>query len=350
MMFGDHENFTVESVTAGHPDKVCDQIADALLDACLAQDPASRVAIEALGTANKLILGGEVTTKAEVDFVAVAKSVYAQIGYQADDLQVQVLIQEQSPDIALGVDKGGAGDQGIMYGYASNATKALMPLGVPQVHALARQIERVRQSGQLPWLGPDGKAQLTYREGEIDTVLVSAQHSSDRPIEEVRAAIRTQVIEPTLGLLGQDVKIIINPTGLFTRGGFAGDSGLTGRKIIIDTYCGLAPHGGGSFSGKDATKVDRSAAYLARLAAKSLVAQGLAKECLVSVAYAIGLEKPLMLLATDEAGADLTAALTKQFDFRPLAIIERLGLRAPIFQKTAAYGHFGRTDFKWEQV
>lgn len=331
--------YTVESVTNGHPDKVCDQISDAILDACLKQDPFSRVAVESFGGHGLLVVGGELTSSAKVDFEAVARQVYLDIGYK-DELQVITNIVQQSPDIAQGVNTGGAGDQGIMYGYATNETPEFLPKGVVLAHKLARAIRSV------PELGPDGKTQVTVEDGSVTKVLVSAQHPADWSHEQVIAVVKTKVVAP---LVNEGVEILVNPTGKFVQGGFAADTGLTGRKIMVDTYGGLAPHGGGCFSGKDATKVDRSAAYMARFVAKNIVAAGHANKCLVSVAYAIGKAEPLMVHAIDEQGRDLSA-LANRYDFRPLAIIERLDLRQPVFQQTAAYGHFGRSGITWENV
>jgi S-adenosylmethionine synthetase len=340
--------YTVESVTAGHPDKICDQISDAILDECLKQDPRARVAIEVLGAHGLLVVGGEVTAKAKFAYEKVARQVYRDIGY-ADDLKVITHVAEQSPDIALGVDIGGAGDQGIMYGYATDETHEFLPKGVVLAHKLARGLEDLRKSRQLEWLRPDGKTQVTIENGRVKKVLVSAQH--DEKISQ--ADIRKELIEKLIGPVIVDLagcEILVNPTGQFVRGGFEADTGLTGRKIIVDTYGGLVPHGGGCFSGKDPTKVDRSGAYMARFAAKNIVAQGFAKQCLVAVAYAIGRVEPVMMEAFDENGESLTGLLRGKFDFRPQAIIERLNLRRPIYFQTAAYGHFGKTNLPWEQI
>ena len=340
--------YTVESVTSGHPDKMCDQISDAILDACLTQDPQSRVAVETFGSHGLLVIGGEVTTRAEVDYEAIARSVYDEIGYQ-DELKVVVNISRQSPDIAQGVDSGGAGDQGIMYGYATQETREFLPRGVVLVHALTKGLERLRREGKIPWLRPDGKAQVTLREGRVRSVLVSCQHADGVPQAEIRQVIIDFVIAPLLGDL-EGVEILVNPTGNFVRGGFEADTGLTGRKIMVDTYGGLIPHGGGCFSGKDATKVDRSAAYMARFAAKNIVANGLTEQCLVSVAYAIGRAEPLMVQALDERGEEISEDIVRKFDFRPSAIIERLELRRPLYLSTASYGHFGKSNLPWEKV
>ncbi|MBI2482743.1 methionine adenosyltransferase [Candidatus Uhrbacteria bacterium] len=341
------EYVTAESVTSGHPDKVCDQISDAILDACLAQDPMSRVAVETFGSHGLLVIGGEITTHATIDAEAIARRVYRAIGY-ADDLDVRVHIVQQSPDIAMGVDTGGAGDQGIMYGYATHATPEYMPKAITLAHRLTRGLEALRRSGRHPWLQPDGKAQVTLQGDRVMTVLISTQHTADAELSHMRDALVRELIAPTIGEMSR-VEVLVNPTGRFVLGGFAADTGLTGRKLMVDTYGGLISHGGGAFSGKDPTKVDRSAAYMARCAARAMVARGLAQSCLVSVAYAIGRAEPLMVTAVDEAGNDHSALVRREFDFRPLAIIERLGLRQPIYERTAAYGHFGRPEFPWER-
>jgi S-adenosylmethionine synthetase len=339
--------YTVESITSGHPDKVCDQISDAILDACLAQDPQSRVAVETFGSHGLLVIGGEVTTHARVDYEQIARKTYRSIGY-SDHLQVIVNIVEQSPDIAQGVDSGGAGDQGIMYGFATDETAEMLPKGVVLVHKLAIGLEKLRVSGALTWLMPDGKTQVSMRGSRVETVLVSCQHSPDATQDEIRRGIIESLIKPALGGDISGLNILINPTGAFVRGGFDADTGLTGRKIMVDTYGGLAPHGGGAFSGKDATKVDRSAAYMARLVARAAVVRGLSRACQVAVAYAIGQDTPVMVTAINEKGADIWDALKNDFDFRPKAIIERLGLRAPIFASTSCYGHFGKPELPWE--
>ncbi len=349
-MFHTPKIYTVESVTSGHPDKVCDQISDAILDECLRQDPTSRAGIEAFGSHDLLVVGGEVTTKAKVDYKSIAAQVYRDIGY-TDDLKIIVNVSEQSPDIAQGVDTGGAGDQGIMYGYATDETPdCYMPKGVMLVHKLARGLEDLRRSGKFNWLGPDGKTQATLDNGRITKILVSTQHDDSVEQAEIREALIENLIKPLVEDLN-DVEILVNPTGKFLVGGFTADTGLTGRKIMVDTYGGLAPHGGGCFSGKDPTKVDRSAAYMCRYIAKNVVAKGLAKKCLVSVSYAIGRAEPLMVEIQNEEGKSLSGFLEdNNFDFRPAAIIERLDLRRPIYFKTAAYGHFGRPGFSWEAV
>ena len=349
-MFFHHtpKTYTVESVTSGHPDKLCDQISDAILDECVRQDPMSRVAVESFGGHGVLIIGGEVTAKAEFDAEKIARRVYEEVGYK-EPLEVITNIVTQSPDIAQGVDSGGAGDQGIMYGFATNETPEFLPLAVVKVHALAAGLEKLRKNGVLDWIKPDGKTQITMENGRVRTVLVSTQHDPNATIERIRNDLFTHLIQPVVGDL-TGVAILVNPTGRFVQGGFEADTGLTGRKIMVDTYCGLAPHGGGCFSGKDATKVDRSAAYMARFAAKHMVASGRAAQCLISVAYAIGRAEPVMVEAINEKGENLSPLVKEKFDFRPLAIIERLGLRQPIFQKTAAYGHFTRPEFPWEKI
>ncbi|MBI4457733.1 methionine adenosyltransferase [Candidatus Uhrbacteria bacterium] len=340
---------TVESVTEGHPDKVCDQIADALLDAYLTHDPASRVALEVFGSHGALMIGGEVTSRAELDPGRIAQKVFKEIGY-GDQLEVFTNIEEQSPDIARGVDPGGAGDQGIMYGYATAETPEFLPKPVVLSHKLAWGLTTLRKRNQqFAWLRPDGKTQVTMDNGRVKTVVVSTQHAEEIQQADIRKQLILNLIQPIIGDL-DGVKVFVNPTGSFVVGGFNADTGLTGRKIMVDTYGGLIPHGGGAFSGKDPTKVDRSAAYMARFAAKNIVANGRAKSCLVSVAYAIGEEEPVMLQAKSGEGQDLTPFLRQYFDFRPRAIIERFNLRRPIYRGTAAYGHFGRDEFPWEHI
>lgn len=340
--------YTVESVTSGHPDKVCDQISDAILDECLRQDPESRVAIEVFGGHSLLVMGGEITSKASVNYQEVALQTYRQIGY-SDKLEVITNITHQSLDISQGVDRGGAGDQGIMYGYATNETPEFLPSGIVLVHKLTRGLEQLRVLETVPQLLPDGKTQVTITNGQVTTILVSAQNDGSLSNEELRETFITKLISPALGH-NDRIEIFINPTGKFFLGGFAADSGLTGRKIMVDSYGGIIPHGGGGFSGKDPTKVDRSGAYMARFTAKNIVANGYAKECLVSVAYAIGRAEPLMLTAVNEQGDNLSSFVKRYFDFRPQAMIERLGLRRPIYQVTASYGHFGRNEFPWESL
>ncbi|HBL39057.1 TPA: methionine adenosyltransferase [Candidatus Uhrbacteria bacterium] len=341
--------YTVESVTSGHPDKICDQISDAILDECLRQDPLSRVAVECFGSHGLLVVGGEVTTSASVNFAEVVRRVVSEIGYDGDNLEVIDRVVKQSPEIARGVDEGGAGDQGIMYGYATDETPEFLPRGVVLAHKLARGLETLRRNETLPWLRPDGKTQVTMVNGRVRTILVSTQHDETVLLGEVRGGVFKHLIAPIIEAyqtyLGsskeEQTRFIVNPAGAWSVGGFEADTGLTGRKIMVDTYGGLISHGGGCFSGKDATKVDRSGAYMARFVARDLVSRGEAKQCLISVAYAIGVADPVMMTAHDEQGRDLSH-LAKVYDFRPQAIIERLDLRKPIFRPTACYGHFGR--------
>ncbi len=340
---------TVESVTEGHPDKICDQVSDAILDEYLRRDSSSRVAVETFGSHGMFVIGGEVTSFGEFDVERLAKNFYKTIGYE-DNLEVFTNIVRQSPDIAQGVDTGGAGDQGIMYGYATDETDELLPKPIVLVHKLTAGLADLRRHNpEFHWLGPDGKAQITCNKETIKAVLVSTQHDEKISHDEIKEKLIQYLIRPIIGDL-EGIEVLVNPTGKFVVGGFAADTGLTGRKIMVDTYCGLLPHGGGAFSGKDPTKVDRSAAYMARFAAKNIVANGYARNCLVSVAYAIGRAEPLMLSARSSDGKDLTEIVKKNFDFRPKAIIERLNLRRPIYLKTASYGHFGKTDLPWEEV
>ncbi len=340
---------TVESVTSGHPDKICDQISDAILDAYLKKDPYARVAVESFGSHGLLVIGGEVTSNWQIDAAEIGRTLYKNIGY-ADTLNIITNIVRQSPYIAQGVDGGGAGDQGIMYGYATAETPEFLPRAVSLVHKLTEGLEKLRRTdSEFSWLGPDGKAQITAADGKIKTVLVSCQHKESVSQPEIKEFLIKKLIGPAIGNL-DGVEILVNPTGKFIIGGFAADTGLTGRKIIVDSYGGLVPHGGGAWSGKDPTKVDRSAAYMARFAAKNIVANGFAEECLVSVAYAIGRAEPLMICAENESGLDLSGIVRKKFDFRPGAIIERLNLRRPIYKGTAAYGHFGKAGLPWEKI
>jgi S-adenosylmethionine synthetase len=347
-MFHLLKTYTTESVTAGHPDKVCDQISDAILDEMLKQDPLTRSGVEVFGSHGYMMIGGEVKTKAKVDYEAVARKVYKDIGY-TEKLDIAVHIAEQSPDIAMGVDTGGAGDQGIMYGYATDETPEYLPLGVVKAHALARKLEAVRRDGTLPWVRPDGKTQVTITDGKVVTALASTQHTEEVSLEEVRAGLIKHVFTPVLGDL-KGIEILVNPTGRFVQGGFEADAGLTGRKIMVDSYGGLIPHGGGAFSGKEGMKVDRSASYMCRYVAKNLVANGYGTKILTTVAYAIGRAEPVMVEAYDESGKNLTDVVNKHFDFKPRAIIERLGLTRPIFKETAAYGHFGVAGRSWEEI
>jgi S-adenosylmethionine synthetase len=368
--------FTSESVSEGHPDKVADQISDAVLDAILKQDKTSRVAAETLVKDNLVVLAGEITTRAKVDYDAVARATIKRIGYNDAALgfddkgcKVQLAYGQQSPHIAQGVNEGsgldleqGAGDQGLMFGYACDETPGLMPLAIYLSHRLVERQSEVRRDGRLPWLRPDAKSQVTikYVNGKpdsIDTVVLSTQHGPDIKYEQLKEAVIEQIIKPVLpkNLVKGKINYLVNPTGAFEIGGPQGDCGLTGRKIIVDTYGGSAPHGGGAFSGKDPSKVDRSAAYAARYVAKNIVAAGLASKCLVQVSYAIGVAKPTSVMVTTEgtgklSDAQLSQLVTQHFDLRPKGIIQMLDLQRPIYEKTAAYGHFGRDEpeFTWE--
>ena len=377
--------FTSESVTEGHPDKVCDQISDAILDAILEQDPQGRVACETMATTDNAIVMGEVSTTANIDVEKIAREVICGIGYDRPELgfngntcKFTSLLDEQSPDIAMGVDDAlehrsgdkdeidhvGAGDQGMMFGYACNETPEYMPLAAKMAHNITHKLAEIRKDGTLPYLRPDGKAQVTVEyDGDkvkrIDTVVVSTQHDEEVTQEQIREDVIEKVVKAAIPAeyLDDDTKYFINPTGRFVIGGPHGDSGLTGRKLIVDTYGGYARHGGGSFSGKDPTKVDRSASYAARHAAKNLVAAGLADKCEIQLAYAIGVAKPVSIMVEtfgtgkfdDEKLADI---VSKHFDFRPAAIIKNLDLRRPIYRATSNYGHFGREEgnFPWEQL
>jgi len=347
-MIYNFKNYTIESVTSGHPDKICDQISDAILDECLRQDPASRVAMETFGGHGLVLLCGEVTTSAKVNFEELALRVYREIGH-TDKLKIVSNIVRQSPDIAQGVDAGGAGDQGIMYGYATDETAEFLPKGLVLAHKLTKGLETLRRSGEITWLYPDGKSQVTMDGNKIKTILVSCQHDEQAGQKEIKETLIEKLIRPIVGDISE-IKILINPTGRFVLGGFSADTGLTGRKLMVDTYGGLIPHGGGAFSGKDPSKVDRSAAYMCRFVAKNIVASGLSKKCLVSVSYAIGQAEPLMVEIINEQGESLDEKVKEKFDFRPLAIIERLNLRRPIFRQTAAYGHFGKAGLPWEEI
>lgn len=343
------KTYTVENVRRGHPDKVCDQISDAILDAYLAQDSNARVAIESFGAHGLLTIGGEITSTADVDVVAIARQVYKEIGFTSE-IEVVTRIVKQSPEISAAADRDGAGDQGIMYGYATNETPEMLPKGVVYAARIVEILDSAKVRALLPWLLPDGKAQVTIRDELPTVVVVSVQHEAHVSREEIERAMREYVLEPVFGTELAGVSVIVNPSGQFTIGGFDADTGLTGRKIMIDTYGGIIPHGGGCFSGKDATKVDRSAAYMARFVAKCIVHSGYAADVLVSVAYAIGRAEPVMLSAISGDGTDLTHIVTRHFDFRPGAIAERLGLRDPIYRHTAAYGHFANPTFPWEQT
>jgi len=363
--------FTSESVTEGHPDKMCDQISDAILDAVLAEDPRGRVACETLVTTGLIVISGEITTTARLDYQKIARETVRQIGYDrakygfdCDTCAVINAINTQSPDIAMGVDTGGAGDQGLMFGYASNETAELMPLPIQLAHQLVRKLSDVRRNGTLDYLRADGKSQVTveYDNGKpvrVDAVVISSQHGPDVTTEQIREDIIDNVIKPTIPaeLLDANTKYYVNPTGRFVTGGPQGDTGLTGRKIIVDTYGGAAPHGGGAFSGKDPTKVDRSACYMARYIAKNIVAAGIADRCQVQLAYAIGVAEPVSVYVDcygtskidEEKLADIVRA---NFNLTPKGIIETLDLRRPVYQKTAAFGHFGRNEdgFSWEKT
>jgi S-adenosylmethionine synthetase len=370
--------FTSESVSEGHPDKVADQISDAILDGLLAEDPLSRVACETMVTTGMVVVAGEITTKAWVDIPQIVRATIREIGYNSSDMgfdsqscAVLTSIDKQSADIAQGVDEGtgldldqGAGDQGLMFGYASNETDVLMPMPITLAHRLVKRQAEVRKSGRLPWLRPDAKSQVTieYEEKKpkrIDAVVISTQHSPDVDYEDLKSGVMDEIIKPILpsDFIDRETKFLINPTGRFVIGGPVGDCGLTGRKIIVDTYGGMGSHGGGAFSGKDPSKVDRSSAYMGRYVAKNVVAAGLADELEVQIAYAIGISQPVSInvnsFGTGKiADADIKALIQRHFDLRPKAIIQHLDLLRPIYLKTAAYGHFGRerAEFTWEKT
>lgn len=368
--------FTSESVSEGHPDKVADQISDSILDAILAQDPFARVAAETLCNTGLVVLAGEITTTANVDYIQIARDTIKRIGYDNTDYGIDykgcavlVAYDKQSPDIAQGVDRNpeanmdqGAGDQGLMFGYACDETPDFMPAPIWYSHRLVQRQSELRKDGRLPWLRPDAKSQVTFRyvdgrPAEVDTVVLSTQHSPDISQADIRAAVIEEIIKPSFpdGLLTSNTKFMINPTGIFVIGGPQGDCGLTGRKIIVDTYGGACPHGGGAFSGKDPSKVDRSAAYAARYVAKNIVAAGLARQCQVQISYAIGVAEPINITVnTNGTGVvpddQLSLLVREHFDLRPKGIINMLDLLRPIYTKTAAYGHFGRAEpeFSWE--
>ena len=368
--------FTSESVSEGHPDKLADQVSDSILDAILEQDPTARVAAETLANTGLVVLAGEITTTANVDYIKVARDAIKRIGYDSAEYGIDykgcavlVAYDKQSPDIAQGVDGAhddpldqGAGDQGIMFGYACNETPQLMPLPIWLSHRIVERQSQLRKDGRLPWLRPDAKSQVTikYENGQpsaIDTVVLSTQHAPEMDLKDIREAVVEEIIKPTLPkeLIKGDIKFLVNPTGRFVIGGPQGDCGLTGRKIIVDTYGGAAPHGGGAFSGKDPSKVDRSAAYAGRYVAKNIVAAGLADRCLVQISYAIGVAQPTSIMVetygTGKVSNEvLTALVREHFDLRPKGIVKMLDLLRPIYTKTAAYGHFGRDEpeFTWE--
>jgi S-adenosylmethionine synthetase len=370
--------FTSESVSEGHPDKVSDQISDAILDAIFTQDPRSRVAAETLCNTGLVVLAGEITTNANVDYIQVARNTLKKIGYDNTEFGIDykgcavlVAYDKQSPDIAQGVNAAfddnldqGAGDQGLMFGYACDETPVLMPAPIYYSHRLVERQSMLRKDGRLPWLRPDAKSQVTLRyvDGKphsIDTVVLSTQHSPDIALEKLREAVIEEIIKPVLPkeLIKGEIKYLVNPTGRFVVGGPQGDCGLTGRKIIVDTYGGAAPHGGGAFSGKDPSKVDRSAAYAGRYVAKNIVAAGLAKKALIQVSYAIGVSRPTSVFVTTEgtgvvSDEKISQAVQQVFDLRPKGIVQMLDLLRPIYEKTAAYGHFGRedADFTWERT
>lgn len=369
--------FTSESVSEGHPDKLCDQVSDAVLDACLEQDPLSRVACETFSTTGLVLVGGEISSKAQLDIQDLVRKTVADIGYtnpefgiDAYSMCVQNLIHEQSPDISQGVTEGqglfkeaGAGDQGMMFGFACKETPEFMPAPIMLSHKILKKAAELRKSGEIAWMRPDSKSQVTveyegYTPVRIDTVVVSHQHAAETPLATIREDIIERVVKPSIGccgLIDEKTKFFVNPTGRFAVGGPHGDAGLTGRKIIVDTYGGMGRHGGGAFSGKDATKVDRSGAYMARYIAKNIVAADLAERCEVQLAYAIGVAQPVSVMV-DTFGtgvvseAQIETMLFKVFDLTPTAIIEQLGLRRPVFKQTAAYGHFGREGFAWERL
>ena len=361
--------FTSESVTEGHPDKLCDYISDSLLDEYLKQDPKSRVAIETFASKNKIVISGEVTSKGQIDVEKITRNAIKEIGYGDEKLdidpetcEIDISITKQSPDIAKGVDIGGAGDQGIMFGYATNETECFMPFAILMAHKLAKRLSEVRKTRKIDYLRPDGKTQITVeyendKPKRIETILISNQYEKGTDIEMMKKDIKEKVIKTTIPekYLDNNTKIYINPTGSFIIGGPLGDTGLTGRKIIVDTYGGYARHGGGAFSGKDGTKVDRSASYMLRHIAKNIVVNGLARKCELQISYGIGIEEPLSIYI-DCFGTnimpegDIIRIIKDSFDLTPKGIIEYLGLRKPIFSKTTNYGHFGRDGFSWEEV
>ena len=361
--------FTSESVTEGHPDKLCDLISDTILDKCLEQDSESRVAVETFASKNTITVAGQITTKAELDIENIVRNVIKEVGYHDEELdidyrtcKVDINITKQSSDIAMGVDDGGAGDQGIMFGYACDETEEYMPFAINLAHKLAKKLTEVRKNGIIPYLKPDGKTQVTveYEENtpkRIETILISNQHEADVDMETLKKDIIEKVIKTTIDpkYLDENTKYYVNPTGRFVIGGPLGDTGLTGRKIIVDTYGGYSRHGGGAFSGKDATKVDRSAAYMMRHIAKNVVANGLAKKCELQVAYGIGIAEPISLYintfgTNTMPDEEIIEKIQKQFDLTPKGIIEYLELKKPIYTKTTNYGHFGKKELPWEKI
>ena len=361
--------FTSESVTEGHPDKLCDYISDTILDECLKQDKNSRVAIETFAANNNITIAGQLTTNAELNIEELVRNRIKEIGFDNSNTdmdyrtcKINIDIAKQSPDIALGVDTGGAGDQGIMFGYACDETENYMPFAIYMAHKLAKKLTEVRKNGELNFLRPDGKTQVTVeyqndRPKRIETILISTQHTEEIKLEDLKTAIIEKVIKTTVpsNMMDDNTKIHINPTGRFVIGGPLGDTGLTGRKIIVDTYGGYAKHGGGAFSGKDASKVDRSAAYMLRHIAKNIVANGLAKKCEIQVSYAIGIKEPLSICVntfdtSDKTEEEIVEIIKNKFDLTPNGIIKYLNLKEPIYTKTTNYGHFGKEDLPWEKV
>ena len=361
--------FTSESVTEGHPDKVCDNISDSILDACLEQDKEARVALETFVSKNQVVIAGQITTKAQIDIEKISRETIKEIGYdnEGTDIdyrtcKIEINVTQQSPDIALGVDIGGAGDQGIMFGYACDETEEYMPYAIAMAHGLSYQLTKVRKTGEIPYLRPDGKTQVTVeyendRPKRIKAILVSTQHKPEVAIQTLREDIKQKVINSIIpsNMMNSNTKIYINPTGRFVIGGPLGDTGLTGRKIIVDTYGGYARHGGGAFSGKDATKVDRTASYMLRHIAKNIVANGYAKKCEIQISYAIGMEEPISIyIDTFGTGKKTEEELLKiikdKFDLTPKGMIEYLKLKEPIYKATTNYGHFGKKDSTWERI
>ncbi|MBR6033944.1 MAG: methionine adenosyltransferase [Clostridia bacterium] len=361
--------FTSESVTEGHPDKLCDYISDSILDECLKQDENSRVAVETFACANNITIAGQITTHAKLDIEKIARERIKEIGFDNENTDidyrtcnVNIFITKQSPDIAMGVDIGGAGDQGLMFGYASDETEEYMPYAIWAAHKLAKRLTEVRKSGELPYLRPDGKTQVTVeyedeKPKRIETVLISTQHLDSISMDELKKDITEKVIKAVLpsNMIDDNTNIYINPTGRFVIGGPLGDTGLTGRKIIVDTYGGYARHGGGAFSGKDASKVDRSAAYMLRHIAKNIVANGYAKKCEIQVSYAIGMKDPISICVNtfgtgNKSEEELVKLIKEKFDLTPNGIIEYLGLKQPIYTKTTNYGHMGKHDLPWEKI